>query len=102
MRNGGSLAFRDQTGQAPVREFRPAALAVRRTGFLDLKVDALSAYFDQCVSEKPTVLVESGQPELPARTRHGDVRHAFEFETQQLVNMSGDHILDAVPPGKLV
>ena len=55
----------DQTGHAPVRQFRHAALAVRRTRFPDLKVDALAVHFDQRVSEKPTVFVDPDNRRCP-------------------------------------
>jgi hypothetical protein len=101
-RRGLSLISLNQTGHAPVRNFGDPPLAVRLTEFRDLKIDALAADFHQPMSEKPTVRVRSRQPEMPARARHGDIRHAFQFQPQHLMNMSRDHVLDAITPGQLV
>lgn len=91
-----------QAGRAPVHRRRNSALAVWRLQFLNVKVDRGTAYLYQGVAEEPTVGIGAGASQVPAGARHRKVRHALKLETQQLMDVAGNHIPHSVLPGELV
>jgi len=56
--------FLDPAEHSPVSQFRNPAFPVRRSGFLDLKLDTLAVHLDQRVPEDPSILICSRRSQV--------------------------------------